>query len=111
MNLDKIESAAKAATPGPWRYISASAGHENYVYAPQERYASLPGNPSPVKVAWLPPSHDGSDKRDAAHIANMDPQTVLKLVAIARAARRVMSPGGYSRNDWAALRDALEGVE
>jgi glucokinase len=37
--------------------------------------------------------------------------TVLALVAVVRAAIEVMSPEGYSANDWAALREALAPFE
>ncbi len=111
MNLDQIESTAKAATPGPWKSKHRAGNDAMYR---TEIYSDTHGG---IATCDWTPKNLGNGvtetyrEANAQLIANMDPQSALRLVAIARAARRVMSPGGYSRNDWAALRDALEGVE
>jgi hypothetical protein len=75
-DLDELERLLEQATPGPWEHVTnapngdyAAIWHEHYVYAPKARYASLPGNPSPVKVAYMPQAPDKRPAHDAALIA------------------------------------------
>jgi len=83
----KARQIAAAATPGKWQHVTAGGRTEHYVYAPDARYSSLPGNPSPVKVAWLPWSPDGRDDRDAEHVATFDPSTVTAMLEALESAR------------------------
>jgi hypothetical protein len=85
LDLDALQALAAAATPGRWQAHNADGG--GYVYAPDAHYPSLPGNLSPVKVAWLPDSHGGRPVRDAAYIAAADPTTILSLIGEVRALR------------------------
>lgn len=75
-DLDELSRLLEQATPGPWKHVTnaqaeqyAALWHEHYVYAPEARYASLPGNSSPVKVAYMPPAPDKRPAHDAALIA------------------------------------------
>ncbi len=105
MNLDKIESAAKAATPGPWRVDEDGV------------YTRIDGRYRIILSANIT---DDRRTSDANHIANMDPQAALKLVAIARAAMKARTalsellmtrdPVVYA-DALRALDDALDGVE
>jgi len=75
-DLDELSRLLDQATPGPWKHVTnapegnyGAVWHEHYVYAPEARYASLPGNPSPVKVAYMPQAPDKRPAHDAALIA------------------------------------------
>ena len=63
IDIDKIEAAANAATPGPWAVhpMAPNAVH-------QPRYE-----------CWIPASKD-----DAQHIATANPATVLEMVSMIR---------------------------
>jgi len=82
-NKDVLEKA----TPRPWEPYHVGRS-EHYIYAPDARYDSLPGNPSPVKVAYLPPS-PGSERpyHDASLIAAAvnDYERLLQIERLARA--------------------------
>ena len=108
------DDLARIATPRPWQRHDADGGA--YVYAPDARYKSLPGNPSPVKVAWLPPSHTSRPLADAALIVEAV-NDYDRLRRIEAAARDVVTlpphDDAYSAEDrrdiyTAALRAALD---
>jgi hypothetical protein len=76
LDLDAIESAAKAATPGPWRL---SDGHGLCVDAGDEMIADM--DPASTNGAW-------EGKRvDATFIALANHASVLALIAEIRALR------------------------
>ncbi len=90
MNLDELERLERDATEGPWKHETnapdgepAAMWHEHYVYAPNARYETLPGNTSPVKVAWLPQSPTKRPAHDAALIAALR-NSARELIADAR---------------------------
>lgn len=90
MNLDELERLERDATEGPWKHETnapdgepAAMWHEHYVYAPNARYETLPGNTSPVKVAWLPQSPTKRPAHDAAFIAALR-NSSRELIADAR---------------------------
>jgi hypothetical protein len=111
VNLDGLEAKALAATPGPWstdhdrvcdgrcgdpvRYHDGSCcDHRNPVGCYIERH------PNCGAIAW-------DAERDAAYIAAVSPDVVLKLIAVARAAVRYCGPSG---EDVAARRAAEVGL-
>ena len=77
MNLDELETLAKKATPGKW----------NFTYT--EPYEAKFIGPKGITV-WLDdaPVHEFNSQvdNDANYIAAANPDTVLKLIAVARAA-------------------------
>jgi hypothetical protein len=84
--LDRLEAAAKEATPGPWRVNTAGTNgkiDEVYVYAP--------GDHDDVAIAAdiADPATGQMSEANAAFIAACDPTTILRLVRVARAAQRV----------------------
>jgi hypothetical protein len=85
VNLTEIEKAAREATPGKWHWEADAVksdpiGRVRYQVTTLGKtitkvyYSSFEGGPT--NAEW-----------DARHIANCDPQTILKLVEIARAAK------------------------
>jgi hypothetical protein len=83
IDLDAIEARAKAATPGPWE---ASEAASDAIIAPAQplhydEEARDYGGPIIGESMHL---------ADRDHIAGLDPQTVLALVAELRAAREVV---------------------
>lgn len=96
VDLDALEAAAKAATPGPWeaqRYCPADGseawriflrGHENPRTNSRDCYWS---------------------EADAKHIAAASPTVVLKLVARVREAER------RDEDDWHVLLDDVDGIK
>ena len=84
----RLRELAQNATPGPWT-VCGNQRDEWYVYALDARYESLPGNPSPVKVAWVPREPSGGrHARDADYIAAASPDAVLALLDALDAAER-----------------------
>ena len=74
-NLTDLEQLAKAATPGPWRRDARGerSGFEHV-------FAGNDDGPGQTVAQWTLPS-------DAAYIAAASPDVVLRLIAVARAAR------------------------
>jgi hypothetical protein len=101
INLSEIEKAAKAATPGKWFPV-----HDVIL-------TDIPGHEETDFPAVASCVGDDNAEANAAHIANMDPATVLALVAVVRAASLVAKPveslyDQEKRADYlAALREAL----
>jgi hypothetical protein len=115
----EIRRLLAAATPGPWNVVTVGA-YEVYVYAPDARYDALPGNPSPVKVAYMP-SAGGSDRplRDAELIAAAptllaqaaDRIDALEVVAEAARQWRITLTHRLLTDEEKALMDALDREE
>ena len=79
LNLDALESAARAATPGPWNVF--------YKHKYDEWHVSLPEPNSSMRLAlWRGGCPTRNPQADATHIAACDPATILTLCKIARAA-------------------------
>ena len=78
IDLDQIEQAASQATPGPWDVIDTTD------------ILALGGTEEATVIAathfWQFPPTTKRSVNDAEHIANCDPQTVLALVRVVRAA-------------------------
>lgn len=69
MDEQRLRALASAASVGPWS-VQGNNLDEWYVYALHARYETLPGNSSPVKVAWVPWSPGTlRHEHDAAYIA------------------------------------------
>jgi hypothetical protein len=80
MDEQRLRALASAASIGPWS-VHGNNCDEWYVYALHARYETLPGNPSPVKVAWVPWSPGTlRHEHDAAYIAAASPDAVLALL-------------------------------
>ena len=88
MDEQRLRALASAASIGPWS-VHGNNCDEWYVYALHARYETLPGNPSPVKVAWVPWSPGTlRHEHDAAYIAAASPDVVLRLLDAPDEARR-----------------------
>ena len=86
--LDEIEKGLPGVTPGPWwaepEYDAEDRGCS--IIAATE-YGALPGNPTRGQVAFateLSPEHGHVAEANAAHIARLDPQTMLTIIELAR---------------------------
>lgn len=82
MNLDQLQKIAEEATPGPWE----TDGHGLGIYP------SLDGKSGPALCALMSKSgaYDNHEA-NAAHIAAASPDVVLRLIAVARAAKDLTS--------------------
>lgn len=88
MDEQRLRALASAASIGPWS-VHGNNCDEWYVYALHARYETLPGNPSPVKVAWVPWSPGTlRHEHDAAYIAAVSPDVVTALLDERDALRR-----------------------
>lgn len=78
LDLEQLERVAKAAIPGPWRALYDDRRENHQIHA--ERF-------------WVANTMFGSlpnrDKENATHIATFNPATVLRLLAICRAAKEM----------------------
>jgi hypothetical protein len=85
-DLDRIEAAARAATPGPWHVEHDELGWVNRIYHCEPDDWDPSGQLSTTLVETdsgvYPPRVN-----DATHIATADPPTVLALVAEVRELR------------------------
>lgn len=73
--LDELEKLAKEATPGPWSAEQSSAMNPFRVGSSDE---------------WVANGVDLSSDNDMKYIAAVNPNTVLALIAVARAAEGVL---------------------
>lgn len=108
MNLTQLKQAAEAATPGPWMAAGPSFGDPMPRWLDSVVQDDGSGTDSPIDICR------DAETSDAEFIAACDPQTILKLIAIARAARDYLATDAYSDKarepSENALRQALEGV-
>ena len=94
MTLSDLERLAREATPGPWKVIDAAvADRENYIWSIAayreeiDRHATVLCS---VKTDESGDSHCVTiARRDAEFIAACDPDTVLALLRVVRAAAAV----------------------
>lgn len=108
MDEQRLRALASAASIGPWS-VHGNNCDEWYVYALHARYETLPGNPSPVKVAWVPWSPGTlRHEHDAAYIAAASPDVVLRLLDALDAARRGRDDSRAKERR--ALREAFDAV-
>jgi hypothetical protein len=94
MNLDELERLAENATPGPWlatcRHADGPKDLQGISKWPDDEYLGCEVNgPS------YPYGRGEYFGRDAAYIAAMSPDTALKLIKVARAAK-----ASYKRIDY-----------
>jgi len=100
MNIDDLESKAKAATPGPWEFPEGKTIQESptdWLYTPY-LWTPTGGILSSYK------HHTGAPKPDWDYIASASPDVVLKLLAVVRAAIVLKDEGPCLYGD---LRKAL----
>lgn len=83
--LDELEKLARAAAFGPWEHIHISPSVESIV-----RYE---GEGKHYQVGTF----SGAES-DAKHIAAANPDTVLKLIAVVRAAERLKRLKGHGES-------------
>jgi hypothetical protein len=76
VNLLSLREAARKATPGPWKAGGKSVSAEETEDRLGMDCRLFGGNAD-------------DNRRNARHIANMDPATVLALVAVVEAARKL----------------------
>lgn len=94
--LDEDERAARAATPGPWRYNPDKHNRPPYSSAYEEAVFTGPAGADAICIAGTGPSDDPQSMADAAYIARHDPARVLaecaakrRILAMARWARKI----------------------
>ena len=90
LNLDEIEAAARAATPGHWESVEdAFSGDCMVVVAgpPSPGFTQYQVAPDVNGDRRGPEAEGASPQQNARHIATMDPPTTLALVAEARRLR------------------------
>jgi hypothetical protein len=85
VDLDELETLAKAATPGPWTHKSDINGLSNFVYKGSGMRRQV------ARTLKL------SDDSDAAFIAALNPAVALALIAEVRAARAPVEAGVVTR--------------
>lgn len=109
MNIEELEKMARAATPGPWRWDNADEGR-NEIYAPDRWLFKEGFNP----MAGDPSGADFSTD-DWRFIAAVNPETVLKLIAAAKATRKILAGhynyGEVTPKDFAAADKALRALD
>jgi len=87
-DLDRLESIARAATPGPWWWndmdemVSDSDGPEWDMDL--DWTSGKPVRVGPTRVIETDSGYYPPRDNDRAHIAAFDPPTVLALIALAR---------------------------
>lgn len=82
--LADVESAARAATPGPWRYNPRKYWRLPGTMIMGEAVFAGPAGDAAIRIADTGEVDDPQSMSDAAHIAAWDPATVLRMVAGAR---------------------------
>jgi len=83
--LAEKETAALAATPGPWRHNPNRHWHRPGTAGFEESVFAGPAGAVATSVAGTGPSDDPQSMSDAHHIALHDPARVLREVAAKRA--------------------------
>lgn len=83
--LDELEAAAKAATPGPWRWNPDKHWRKPGTAWFEEAVFAGPAGSAATCVAGTGPTDDPQSMADARHIALWNPAAVLARVAADRA--------------------------
>src|SRR6478735_11374937 len=91
-DLDTLERLAREATPGPWELSHAGEGGRGG-FRITEFYVRLPGADFALAADVLDAAMNPSEA-NAAFIAAANPAQILRLVAIARAAKYVAFSNG-----------------
>ncbi len=71
--LERLETLAKAATPGPWKVRKSLHGN---------KYKTVQFDKGPQETSMYTTSE--LEPADARHIATFSPSTILELIALAR---------------------------
>jgi hypothetical protein len=101
IDIDKIEAAAKAATPGPWDY-DHEPGYCGALWAKTAVVCDFDTEPS---------------KENAHHITTSNPTTVREMVSMIRKQREVMQQaldalnGRYDSGNVATRASAIKALE
>jgi len=90
--IDELERLAKAATPGPW-------AHDRYNSVNYVNWYGFDEPPITCTVTSL-----GNDENNSKYIAAANPDTILKLIAVVRAAQNWKKT---HHNDWVKDHEAL----
>lgn len=93
------EAAARAATPGPWRYNPSKHNVSPTTGIAEESVFAGAAGPAAITVASTGPSDDPQSMVDAAHIATWDPAHVLAVCEVHRRIVEHEAPGPRSRGD------------
>ena len=99
ISLDKLAELAKAATPGPW-HVEEDIDPPTYWVIGANREERKDGA---VALGY----NSNNDANDVPYIAACDPATILKLLAVVKAAKEwslCVRPQGKSEH---ALSDAI----
>ena len=110
IDLDRIEKLAREATPGAWAYDDT--GSDRFV----TRAEDMEHEGGRLQIAIMPGWDREYRKEEAAnatYIASVSPSVVLKLVAVARAAKNLTDEVEADESEWpnfAALVDALSAL-
>lgn len=103
MNIDELEKLAKAATPGRWRKDRG----DSRIW--------LEGYWGDQDVYFIQPSYSGKAEyrglQDSDFIASANPDTVLKLCAVVRAAKKSWLNAHTARRFDDELNEALYALE
>ena len=116
MNIDDLESKAKAATPGPWKpghwsgqcHMDHRHGRGNCDYqytfvepAPDNcGWSTICMSNEPVQHITTCDEYGSLSKEDSKYIASASPDVVLKLLAVVKAAKD-------SENKFMAINDGF----
>ena len=95
ISLDELAGLAEKATPGPWRAST------------DERYGYFVSGSALDWIADMGKTNQAGI--DADFIAACDPGTVLKLIAVAKAAKAMVAR--VDQPQWFDLRDAINALE
>lgn len=83
-DLDALERAAQAATPGPWQFDDGNSSLVTLAYNPDGPNFAPDDNYGVIHCGDL--EMDLPKEADARFIEKCDPQTILRLIAMAREA-------------------------
>ena len=101
ISLDELEALAKAATPGPW-HVEEDIDPPTYWVIGANREERKDGA---IALGY----NSNNDANDVPFIAACDPGTVLKLIAVAKAAKAMVAR--VDQPQWFDLRDAINALE
>ena len=104
VDLDKIQRAAEAATPGPWLVDQSYP----IMIASQSETWPLVDDGEEVGRTGAFIANTGDSTDNAQFIAACDPQTILKLIAVVREAQGVCFAA--TKEKMRDLREALEAL-
>ena len=109
VDIDRIDELAGKATPGPWVLLChAESGNTQEICAPGH---TTNGTDKIVDCLWGSAVDRG--RNDYAYIAALDPQTLLALAKVVRAAKALCEAWpsfGVADPAAVALRDSLKAV-